>query len=218
MAKEKLVLDTKALEQMGFKDEAIYIIEYDLPYDRKVLPKTASDEQKKANARLNQLAREFRNALKYMLRFKLNATKHLQSCWIIPEKSLNLAVEQLEQLKQQMEAKGFQNVDKRIRIIPILTTLEGYESFQERKAEFLLDFAMEHIRYAEKGIKQRRMSKSQLWLCKRAIEIIGTLKDELKGNQRYNEVCDTLSILDDDVGRIENIIKEEQAKQAKNED
>jgi len=213
MSTDKLILDSTALEEMGVKSEAIYLIEYDLHSEIKI-PKSYTEQQRKEAKKHNRLAREFRNKLIHLLKFKLMATQHLESCWVIEETRLETAIKGLEDLKEQMKAKGFSNVDKRLRIIPILTTEEGFEHYEDKKAEYLLSFAMEHIKYLENGIKERRMSKSTLWRCKKAYELIEALKEELKGNKRYNEVVDTNQILGDLIGKMEAIITEESQKEA----
>jgi len=211
MITDKLILNDKALAEMGFAEEAIYLIEYDLNSPHKI-SKRATKEQKKELKKRNKLAREFRNKLTYLLKFNLRATKHLESCWIIDEKHLDSAVKSLEELKNQMKAKGFKNVDKRLRIIPILTTLEGYESYETKKAEWLLEFIMEHIRYMEKAEMERRATKGLIWRSKRAFEIVSELSEELKNNPRYKEILDTNQALDEQTCKVEAIVKEEKAK------
>jgi len=211
---EKLILDSEALEQMGLISEAVYIIEYDLPSPRKI-PKNLKPEAKKQLEKRNKLAKEFRNKIDFMLKFKILATKHLESCWLITKDKLSEAIEEIEELKAQMKAKGFSDIDKRIRIIPILTTKEAYESFEDKKAEFLLEFAMEHIKYLEKGLEDRRISDSTLWRCKKAYEHIEVLAEELRNHERYNEIIDTNETLGDLIAQMEAIIVENKKKEAK---
>jgi len=202
-----------SVEAMGFKGEAVYIIEYDFVSELKI-PKNTSKERRKALKLRNKTAREFRNKLIHLLKFKLMATRHLESSWLIDEKRLEDAVNGLEDLKAKMKQKGFKNVDKRIRIIPILTTVEGFQHYEDKKAEFLLDFTMEHLRYVTKGLKKRRIAKSTLWRCQHASEIVNAIKDELSTSKRYKELCDTIGILDDQIGAMEAIIAKEKEKEA----
>jgi len=211
---EKLILDAEALEQMGLISEAVYIIEYDMPSPRKI-PKNAKPEVKKQLEKRNKLAKEFRNKMDFLLKFKILATKHLESCWLITKDKLSEAIEEIEDLKAKMKAKGFADVDKRIRIIPILTTKEAYESFEDKKAEFLLEFAMEHIRYLEKGLEERRISDSTLWRCKKAYEHIEVLAEELRNHERYTEIIDTNETLGDLIAQMEAIVVENKKKEAK---
>lgn len=211
---EKLILDEKALESMGLSSKTYYIIEYDLYDDRCKIPANNTPETKKRLQKRNKLAKSFRNKLIFLLKFKLNATKHLESCWVIEENRLDLAIDALEGLKEEMKAKGFSDIDKRLRVIPILTTVEGFQHYEDKKVEFLLNFAMEHLAYIDKGKKAQRMSKSTLWRCKQAYSIVEALKDELKGNQRFNEILDTNEMLGEAIGDIESIIEEQKRKEA----
>ena len=213
MKNDKLVLNSKALGEMGLKCEEIYTIEYDLNSVLKI-PKNISPEAKKEAQKRNRLAKEFRNRLHFILKFKLHATRHLESCWILSEKSLDFATEQLEAFKSDMKAKGFSDVDERIRIIPILTTEAGFESFTDKKAEFILEFAMEHIKYCEKAKKEQKIARGTLWRCKEAYSICATLKEELKGNKRYNELVDTVEALGESVALVEPLVKSQNEKEA----
>jgi hypothetical protein len=179
--------------------------------EKKIGEKLSKEAKKELKAR-NDLSREFRNSLIFLLKYKLKATKHLESCWIIDEKRLDLAIDGLEGLKDKMKAKGFKNVDERLRIIPILTTDEGIQNYDDKKAEFLLDFTMEHVQYMEKAIKAKRVANGLIWRCKKACEIIHELKQELKAHGRYKELLDTVSILDEVLPKVEAIIKKQKAK------
>jgi hypothetical protein len=218
----RLVMDEKALAELGLHDEAIYTVEYDLYSEVDLTPqqkrKLTTEEQKEIK-RKNDLSREFRNKLVFVLKFKLNATKHLESSWLIDGEFLDQTVSKLESLKAEMKAKGFTDCDKRIKIIPIFTTDEGYEHYEDKKAEFVLEFVMEHVKYAEDGIKNKRISQSTLWRCKQAITICSALAEELKTNQRYNEIVDTINMLDELNAQCEAFLLEakEKAKKAKKE-
>ena len=213
MDKNEIVLDVKALEAMGLHSEEIYTIEYDLNSELKIRRNSTPEEKKQAQ-KMNQLAREFRNKLQFILKFKLHATKHLESSWIISKENLEIAVNALSELKESMQNKGFKDVDKRLRIIPILTTSEGFESYEEKKAEFLLNFAMEHTKYCDLAIKTKKMPRGTMWRCKEAYSIINALKEELKGNKRYNELVDTVGVLGERISLAEAAIKLETEKEA----
>jgi len=208
---EKLVLDETALDKLGLGDKAVYLVEYDLNSERKIR-KDLNAEQRKALQKRNQLARGFRNDLIYILKYHLRATRHLESCWIIEEKRLETAIKGLEELKAKMKGKGFTDVDKRLRIIPILTTEEGIQNYEDKKAEFLLELAMEHIRYLEKVERERRAGNGVIWKCKKAFEVVSELKDELKANKRFKELVDTVEILDELICRCDKILKVEKNK------
>lgn len=210
---DKLILDEQALAKLGLGEQAVYLIEYDLHSERKI-PKNATIEQKKEAQKRNHLAREFRNKLIFLLKYNLRATKHLESCWIIDETRLETAIEGLEELKSQMEGKGFSNLEERLRIIPILTTIEGLQNYEDKKAEFLLDLAMEHIKYLEKAKKTKRVANGIVWRCKKAFEIVSELKEELKKNTRYKELVDTVEILDELISRVEIILKKQKEKKS----
>jgi len=202
----ELTLDSKALEKMGLNSEAIFTVEYDLNSVKKI-PKNATPETKAELKRYNKLARIFRNRLHFILKFKLRATRHLESCWIVSECNLEDAQKELETFKAAMKNKGFKDVDGRIRIIPILTTENGHENFQDKKADFILEFAMEHVKYCEKARREQKMSRGILWRCKEAYSACSTLREELKGHPRYNEMVDTIEILHDLINLVEPLTK-----------
>lgn len=203
----ELILDREQLNAMGIHSEEIYTIEYDMSSERKI-PKGATEYEIKEIKAKNKLAREFRNKLIHALKFRIMASKHLESSWIISKEKLEIAVEELEDLKAEMESKGFRDVDKRLRIIPILTTDAGFEHYEELKAQFLLKFATEHIRYIDNGIEDQRMSPPILWRCKKAYSIIEELKEEVKHRpDLYDEIVDTVSLLSDKISIMEDFMR-----------
>lgn len=206
-----LVIDKKALEKMGLNAEALFTLEYDLDSPLKIR-KSLSPEQKKELEARNKLAREIRNRLEFILKFHLKAWRHLESSYIINEEKLDIAVKKIEELKTQAKARGFNDIDQRIKIIPIFTNNEGFEHYEDKKAEFLLNFAFEHIRYLEKGIRIKNIAQSTLWRCKQTSEIVNQLAPEIKANPRYNEVIDTIAILDDLIGQLESILEARKPK------
>lgn len=216
---KELVLDSKALDQMGFKDEAIYMIEYDLPMpnvsgNKLRIPKNISAERKREIKNEHKKVVKYQNKLLFMLKFKLYATKHLNSCWLIEESRLESAISGLEELKDEMKVDGFSDIDKRLRVIPILTTIEGFEHYEDKKVEFLLQFSMKHIKYTDKGLKEQRMAQSTLWRCKNAFSIVEQLKEELKTHKQYKQIVDTNAILGDKIAKIENMLKDKKDKEA----
>lgn len=211
----KLVLDKGALAEMGLGDKAVHLIEYDLPSKRKI-SNDSTKEQKKANKERNKIARDMRNRLIYLLKFKLLATQHLESCWIIEETRLESAMKVLTHFRDKMELNGFTDAKKRLRIIPILTTEEGLKNYEDRKIEFLLDYATEHIRYMDKVKKKRRAANGLVWRCKEAFKAISSLAEEVKTHKRYKELIDTIMALDGATCKAEAILKVEKEKRAKN--
>lgn len=215
-----LVLDSKALKQMGFSDKPIYIIEYDLPMpnvsgNKLRIPKNLSPERKREIKKRHKLVVKFQNRLFFALKFKLHATKHLNSCWLIDESRLDMAIEELEGLKTDMKSEGFRDIDKRIRIFPILTKEEDFENFEDKKVEFLLNFAMEHIKYTDKAKKEKKIAQSSLWRCKTAYSAIEAHKEALKQHSRYNEIKDTNNFLGEQIALVENMLNKN--KEKKNE-
>ena len=218
---DKLILDSSALAEMGFAEEAVYLIEYDL-HSEKVIPERyytvdgkgerILNETGKGLQKRNKLAREFRNKLIFLLKYNVKATKHLESCWIISENRLESTIKGLESLKEEMKAKNFPDVDKRLRVIPIITTLDGFQHYEDKKAEFLLQYAIEHIKYMEKAEKARRCASGLIWRSKKAYEAIAELSGELKRHKRYKELLDTNIALDEVTNRVDSIIKLEKAK------
>jgi len=213
MSDTKIILDAETLAKMGIHGEAIYTIEYDLQSERKILKNATPAERKEAQAR-NKLARHFRNKVVHALKFNIRAYKHLESSWIVSEDRLEKAVEELSEISEEMRERGFENVEKRLKIIPILTTQEGFEHYEDRKAQFLLQFAMEHIKYIDKGLDEQRMTPSTLWRCKKAYSIISDLKEEVKNRQDlYDEITDTISLLDDKISVVEEEIAKWKAEE-----
>jgi len=209
-----LILDAKECAKMGLHSEALYIIEYDLN-SQIVIPKNATLQEKKEIEQRNKWAEEIRNKMKFALKFKIMATKHLESSWLIAKKRLPDAQAELQAIKDEMKLRGFDNVDKRIRIIPILTTETGFENFEDMKVQFLLQFATEHIAYCDKGLEEQRLPKSSLWRCHKAYEIINTLAEELKSEDAKSEVKDTANLLDDKIQQVEAmILKQEEEEEA----
>jgi len=214
----KLVIDEKALEALGLHGETIYTVEYDL-YSEKYLTdaekRKLTKEQKGANERFNKLARIFRNAMVFSLKFKLDAVKHLESSWLLDGDKLDEAVAEIEEIKAKAKSKGFEDIDRRIKIIPIFTTPEGFDNYKDKKAEFILNFIMEHVKMAEDGLKDKRMAQSTLWRCRKAVEICNAHIDSMKGHERYNEMLDTVNMLDELNGQCESFLCEQKAEKAK---
>jgi hypothetical protein len=213
----KLIMDETALEELGLHGETIYVVEYDMPSRfplTKEQKKAMNKEQLLAYERFKKLARIFRNRLIFALKFNLDATKHLESNWLIDGDKLDSAVSSIETIKADMKVKGrgikeFEEVDQRIKIIPIFTTNEGFEHYEDKKAEFVLEFLMEHVKYAEEGIKSQRMAQAILWRSKKAVEICNAHAEKLKKNERYNEIIDTINMLDELNGQCEAFILEQ---------
>lgn len=213
----KLIIDEKALEQLGLSGSAIYTVEYDMPSKfplTKEQKKAMNKEQLLAYERFKKLARIFRNKLIFALKFKLEAVRHLESNWLLEGENLDTAVNEIEAIKADMKVKGrgikeFEEADQRIKIIPIFTTNEGFEHYEDKKAEFVLEFLMEHVKYAEEGIKSQRMAQAILWRSKKAVEICNAHAEKLKKNERYNEIIDTINMLDELNGQCEAFILEQ---------
>jgi hypothetical protein len=214
----RLVIDAKALEELGLHSETIYIVEYDL-YSEKYLTdaqkRKMTKEAREANKRFNKLSRVFRNKIVFALKFKLDAVKHLESSWLLDGEKLDIAVAEFDDIKNKAKSKGFDDIDRRIKIIPIFTTPIGYENYKDKKAEFILDFIMEHVEMAEKGLKAKRMAQSTLWRCKKAVEICNAHAESMKGHDRYNEMLDTINMLDQLNGECEAFLTDQKAQKAK---
>lgn len=213
MSENKLILDKDALAKMGIKGETIFTIEYDLQSKRKI-PKTASEHEKKEIQARNRLVQRFRNKLFHILKYRVMATRHLESSWLIDANKLETAETELKTLMEEMAERGFKT-EKRLKIIPILTTNAGFEHYEELKAQFLLKFATEHIQYIDKGLDEQHLANSTLWKCQRAFTCIEELKEELKHRQDlYAEIVDTVALLGDKIA----IVEEEMAKWKAEED
>jgi hypothetical protein len=131
---------------------------------------------------------------------------------------LDTTIKELEELKAKMTSEGFKDVDKRIKIVPVLTNAEGFTHYEDKKAEFILDFLMEHVRYAEEGINDQRISASTLWRVKQAVSICNILSESLKEHERYPELMDTVNMLDELAGQCDALLlKQKEEKQAEEE-
>lgn len=189
-----LKVKTEELERIGLNPNAIYQISYDFPSRSKFFSKG-----------VNQFLTSLRNSLNYTLKFKINAMQYLESCWIIEEAQLESAEAFLNELikKFKEESSGL-NLDKlfqskpienRIKIFPIFTTEEGHRQFENRKVEFLLEFAMEQINRLDRYQEKKKFLADVVWRGDRAYEIITTLKEFVKKNKKIEKVEQKLAIL-----------------------
>lgn len=201
MTDKELVLDTKALERMGLHSSAVYLIEYDLNSPL-VIPKTATKIEKEELIKRNKQAEKIRNKMKFALKFNIRATRHLESSWLIAKERLEEAQEKLAEIKDDMRNQGFDNVDKRIRIIPVFVTEENFTSFEDEKSQFLLQFASEHIKYCDRMIDENRVDVAILWRVQKAYEIVNSLAEELKSKDSESEVKDMAGLLDDKTQQV----------------
>ncbi len=210
----ELILDAEALKTMGLHGEALFVIEYDLNSPI-TIGSNATEQEKEEIKKRNKEAVKIRNKMLFALNFQIKATKHLESSWLISSEHLDDAKTALEAIKDEMRAKGFDNVDKRIRIIPILTTETGFENYEDQKVQFLLQFATDHIQYCDKGLEEQRMPRSTLWRCKKAVEILQAHVETLAKKDAQGEVKDTIAILDDKTQQCEAmILKQEEEDKA----
>lgn len=184
---DNLVLDKNALERMGLYAKVIHLIEYDLYSELKV-SKDASVEEARWLSQRNKLARRFRNDLVYLLKYKLFASQHLQSCWLIEERYLNKAKVELGELIKKMKERGFHDADRRIKIIKIITTPEDNEYYNTKKANFLLNFISEALGYCDRSEKKGKLDKGTLWRIEQAYEIVSIMKEEVQGHKLYGEI------------------------------
>ena len=209
---DKLIIDEAALAQLGLHGETIYLVEYDMASELKItendkLTKTA--EEIHAIKEKNELSRRFRNDLVYLLKFNVYATKHLESAWWINGKYLDRTITQIEELKAEAKERGFGDIDKRIKIVPVFTNTEGFQHYEDKKAEFVLEFLMEHIKYGQKAEAEGRIAPSTHWRMKEAVKICNILSEELKGHSRFFEVQSTINLLDELTSKCEAMILEE---------
>lgn len=173
-----------------------------------------TEQDKEERVRYNKVANEIRNKMFFALKFRIMATKHLESAWLVSKERLSSAVAELDAIKAEMKVGGFDNVDKRIRIVPILTTEEGAENFEETKIAFLLQFCSEHLAYCDDGLANQRIAKSTVWRCVKTYEIINVLADELKTEDAKHEVRDMAELLSDKISQVQAML-EKQAEEIK---
>lgn len=208
----KLVLNQKALASMGLGEKAIYIIEYDMHSPKKIR-KDLPPEKKKAQKRMNKIIKNLRNRLIYLLKYHLRATKHLESCWILEEENLDDVVNTIEEFKVEMEDKGLTNVDERIRIIPILTTVEGEVDFAEKRMEWLLEVTMQHVQYLEKALRTKKVPSGTIWKCKTTFEFVSEQADVMKNHKQHKELIDTVEILDELTSKVQRMMEDMKDKE-----
>jgi len=213
-----LILDKKALEDLGLASEVSYLFEYDLPSAFKNTHKDTLEISAQYTKKQAEFFRELRNKTMFALRFKLRAIKNLYSSWFINEDMLESAQKFAEELRAELIKEGFSDRAEKVRIIPIVTTVEGYQTYEQRKEEFFLEFLGESQKTIDKGVKDKNLSESLLWRVKKASEIVSMLKETLKDKSkksRYNEIVDSLTMLDDSIARYEQIKEQKKAKEQK---
>jgi DNA-directed RNA polymerase subunit M/transcription elongation factor TFIIS len=174
------------------------------------LKSAITEAEKEERERYNKVANEIRNKLFFVLKFRIMATKHLESSWLISKERLADAVSEIDAIKAEMKRGGFDNVDKRIRIIPIMTTEDGFESYEDQKIQFLLQFIGEHLAYADKGLDEQRLPKSSLWRMKKTYEIVNLLADELKSTDAQHEVKDMNELLSDKISQCDAMLQKQE--------
>ena len=175
-----------------------------------VVKSPITESEKEERVRYNKVANEIRNKMFFALKFRIMATKHLESAWLVSKERLTDAVKELDAIKVEMKRGGFDNVDKRIRIVPILTTEEGAENFEEMKVQFLLQFCGEHLAYCDHALDEQRIAKSSLWRCIKTYEIINILADELKTEDAKHEVKDMNELLSDKVSQVQQMLQRQE--------
>lgn len=190
-----LKIDATELAKLGLHGEEIYVIEYDIPRGHNV--KGMSKEQ-------SQFLTAMRFKMNKTIKFVLKCMRNLDSSWFLEKEKLEEAELFLTEMRDEYRANGF-NMDKRIRILPLITTDEAYESYEDRKAEFLLQWISESMEKVLEGLHDKIMSETTLWRCKKCIETVEITKELLKGNNRYNEILDELNNLDDKIQKYENL-------------
>lgn len=201
-SRQKEIERTKELlKKAGFDGEAVYLIEYDLP--------TKKMEKGKAYSEAGSPERAFRNALMFALHFKIGATRHLESTWLIDENRLEAAETELQKIKDKFVSKGFYDIEKRVWIHPIFAESEDLMRYVDRKIEFLLQFIEDQNETVQKGLDERRLPYHLLWRAKKAVEMINEISEDadVKAHKRHMEVKDTLVILEDNINRFEQIKK-----------
>lgn len=206
---DRLILDKESLERMGLHAKIIFLVEYDM-HSEWVIPEDIPSEEAKWIAQRNKLARRFRNDLVYLLKYKFYATQHLQSCWIIEGKYLEMAITELEELKRKMKERGFNDADRRIRVIQIVTTPQDNKYYDDKKAGFLLRFIQEAFEYCNKAEQKGTMHKSTLWRCEKAYEIVSIMKEEIGTHESYKIIEEGLSKLEKRIEQIKPLVKEEE--------
>jgi len=192
---EPLLLDKKALEKLGLHCDPLYIVEYDLPR-----------ESERFTKETNKFVRHMRYHMVYTLRYKLRAIRNLDSSWFIDEARLDDATESLEEIRSEyLSHETPFDMNKRIRIIPVFTTPDGFESYEDRKAEYMLQLISEAQEKVDEGLKDGIMSETKLWRCKQTLEHIDSLVETLEKHRQYKLIQDSLVMLTDSISKYENM-------------
>jgi len=205
---DDIVLDKEALEKMGLYSKIIHLIEYDMHSELK-MPKDITIEEARQISQRNKLSRRFRNDLVYLLKYKLFASQHLQSSWIVEDKYLDKAKVELGELIKKMKERGFHDADRRIKIIRVVTTPEDNQHYNDKKAEFLMSFLNEANGYCEKAESEGEVKKGSLWRVTKAIEIIEILKEEVREHKLYRIIGEEITKLKERAEKTKTLLNSE---------
>jgi len=189
------------IETKEIFETPIFLIEYDLPTERTEF----SDK-------VNKKIRGLRNAIMFTLRYKLLAQRNLESSWFIEEKRLEETEAVISQIIEEFKKEIPETFDlaNRIKIIPIYTTKEGYDYYQNRKTEFVIEFIDEMIELVNKGIQDEHISESSLWRAKKALEVYEVLKPDLEGKPLFPKIRKKIGELQELIEEFEKKRKEEE--------
>jgi hypothetical protein len=186
-------------------DKPVWLFEYDIPsawsknvfHDGKTIQELAYGYSK-ADAKFFQ---DLRNGLIYQLKTDLKAAKNLYSSWIVEESKIDEARKLQQHIREELINKGFSKHAEKVNLFPIFSTQEGFRSYEERKAEFYLEYlseVQEGLSKADDKLKENTLKLNEIsqavWRAKKALDIVNemkeTLEDKTSEKSRYNEIND----------------------------
>lgn len=208
----------------------IYLFEYDIPsaYSMNVqiegkTTKVLAEGYTEEDAKFFQ---DLRNSIIYQLKTVLKAAKNLYSSWIIEEFKLDEAKIVAQFARESLIKKGFSDYAEKIIIFPLLTNDDGFQSYENRKADFYFEYVtqtQELIEKSQKDLTDKKGKLSQIsssvWRAKKNLEIIGetkeSLADKTSTSSRYNELNDLIATIQESLTSLElNLDDEKDAEKA----
>lgn len=228
-----LVANQEFFESKGLVAKAIWLFEYDIPsawnknvvVDGKVI-QVLADGYTKENAKFFQ---DLRNTVVYQLRYVLKASKNLYSSWIINETQYTEATKLGQWVREQLIEKGFAESAEKVNIFPIYTNQVGYQSYEDRKSDFYLEFLTEIQESMAKGMEKLNKNTLKLnevnnivWKAKKGVEIVNEMKENIEDktskHSRYNEIVDLLGLTEGQLAELESkLIEAKEVRKAEKE-
>lgn len=205
-------------QNISLVTEGIYLFEYDIPSGyRDSAEKIVSIKYTKEQAEYFQ---SLRSHVVYELKANIKKVAiNLYSSWIVDKTVLD-SVEQLAQeTRDSLIAHGFSEKAKKIKVFPVFTTQEGFETYQQRKEEFYLEYLAEIQKSVEKALTEKKTNDKKdcyqiIRKSEKALESIIENKESLKdksAKSRYKEINELIISVDESLSELK--ILEEKSKE-----